>query len=265
MNQEEEQEPTNRKAFDLEIETEPDTDEIMREAVQAVEAVGSVRRDGELEDESEATGSAAQADEGVDVQAGSDTESSDTEALQLRLKEAEERAMRALADYENFRRRVERERVEYARYAAENALLEFLPVLDNLNRALEAEGDATDLKQGVEMIQRQTVELLGRLNVVAVPSVGERFDPSVHEAVAKAEDSEVDQPTVAEEYQSGYLLHDRLLRPSMVRVALPIERESRAAEAARAEPAETGAETEEANDAGRGDSAGGAEESERES
>ena len=229
MNEKEEKESPSRSAFDLEIETEPDTAEIMREAVQAVEAVGSVRRDSEIDESGEVGTDAAEGEADSDAQSDAETntnESDGQEALKLRLAEAEERAMRALADYENFRRRVDRERVEYARYAAENALSEFLPVLDNLDRALGAEGDASDLKQGVEMIQRQTVELLGRLNVVAVPSVGERFDPSVHEAVAKAEDSDVDHPTVAEEYQTGYLLHDRLLRPSMVRVALPPEEPS---------------------------------------
>lgn len=230
----------NESAFDLEIEDEPDTDEIMREAMEAVKSHKD--EDGENLDpvgdaaEDPVDGENAEAHVEVldgDEDGGADTSSSEGSAvsdgskevpLKVQLEEAQERKIRALADYENFRRRVDRERRDFARYAAEKALTEFLPILDNLSRALESKGDVDDLKSGVEMIQSQVVEVMTRLHVLAVPSVGERFDPSVHEAVAKEEDCDVEQPTILEEYQTGYTLHDRLLRPSMVRVAMPRDR-----------------------------------------
>ncbi len=221
----EKRDPDNQEdqlAYDLEIETEPDTDEIMREAVEAVESHlrddsgGPIRGS---ETDARAERSIAVADE--------DDEAPRTDmplgGLELKLRDADERAMRALADYENFRRRVDRERLDYARYAAERALSEFLPVVDNLGRALEAGGDPADLRKGVEMIYRQMEEVLHRLHVTPVASVGEGFDPSVHEAVSKQESEDFAHPTVMEEYQRGYLLHDRLLRPAMVRVGVPTD------------------------------------------
>lgn len=188
--------------YALEIEQEADTDEIMREAVEAVEA----QRQAPSEDDEEGA-----------------LDDSEIDTLRFELQQAEDRAVRALADYENFRRRVQREREDTLRYAGETAVSEFLPVVDNLARALEAEGSFDDFKQGVEMIHRQMKDVLTRLDVVQVPAVGERFDPSVHEAVSKEERADVDHPTVLEEYQVGFRLHDRLLRPAMVRVAIPLD------------------------------------------
>ena len=185
--------------YDLDIEQEADTDEIMREAVEAVEAQGREPDEGEMPADS------------------------DAETLRFELQQAEERAVRALADYENFRRRVQREREDTLRYAAETAVTEFLPVVDNLARALEAGGGLDDFRQGVEMIHRQMKDVLNRLDVSEVPAVGERFDPSVHEAVSKEERADIEHPTVLEQYQVGFRLHERLLRPAMVRVAVPVE------------------------------------------
>ena len=102
-------------------------------------------------------------------------------------------------------------------------MTEFLPVVDNLARALEAGGGLDDFRRGVEMIHRQMKEILTRLDVTEVPAVGERFDPSVHEAVSKEERADIEHPTVMEAYQVGFRLHERLLRPAMVRVAVPAE------------------------------------------
>ncbi|MCB1033201.1 MAG: nucleotide exchange factor GrpE, partial [Acidobacteria bacterium] len=97
----------------------------------------------------------------------------------------------------------------------------FLPVIDNLERALAAGGSAEDLKVGVELILKQMRDLLQRFQVKVVAAVGERFDPAVHEAVLQEVDPEVTEPKVQEELQKGYILHDRLLRPAMVKVAMP--------------------------------------------
>jgi molecular chaperone GrpE len=199
--------PKTGDVYEIEIDDEvADADAAMREAVQAVEA----RERGE-EPESDP------ADLGEGAASGADP----AEEMQRELEDLRERSIRTLADYENFRRRVERERSDHRRYAAAEALTGFLTVVDNLERALRAEASAEDLRRGVEMIHRQMLELLERFGASPVGALGERFDPSMHEAVARVEDESVSIPTVLEEYQRGYRMHDRLLRPAMVRVGVP--------------------------------------------
>jgi molecular chaperone GrpE len=132
-----------------------------------------------------------------------------------------EKYLRALADFDNYRKRVERERGETSRAALQDPLREFLKVMDNLDRALRAGGSHEDLRSGLEMILRQTGDLLRRYGVEEFEAVGEPFDPARHEAVVRVEDLGVDEQTVSEEYQKGYTYHGRLLRPAMVKVAVP--------------------------------------------
>jgi molecular chaperone GrpE len=134
---------------------------------------------------------------------------------------------RRSADFDNFRKRTERERSEtYSRALAE-VVRRLLPVLDNLQRALDAERvfgvkeseEFRHFLQGVELINRQLGGVLESLGVEAVPTVGELFDPHVHEAVATEETAEVEPDTITQEMQRGYRLGDKLLRPAMVKVA----------------------------------------------
>jgi len=141
--------------------------------------------------------------------------------LQVRLARAEDRNLRLLADFDNFRKRADRERQESARHALADVMRELLPVVDNLERALASSGGTEELRKGVEMIVRQFLEVLRRFDVEPVPAVGRTFDPKIHEAVQSTESTDVEHPTVAEEYQRGYLLRGRLIRPALVRVALP--------------------------------------------
>ncbi len=145
----------------------------------------------------------------------------EVERLQTEIATLRDHSLRTLADFDNFRKRVERERGEERKYAAVELLREVLGIVDNLERALSAEGNLDDLKQGVEMIRRQMNDLLERSGVTRVEAVEQEFDPSVHEAVSRVEDPDVEHPTVIEEFQPGYIVHDRLLRPSIVRVAVP--------------------------------------------
>ena len=197
------------REYDLEeMETE-DLDDAMREALEAVERsqehLAEAATDGEPEaDEDDADGSA-----------------SDLNELEAELAELRDRSVRTLADFDNYRKRVARERSEERRYAAADLAHDILAVVDNLERALESEGSAEDLKQGVAMIQRQLETVLGRHGVARVAALGEPFDPAVHEAVMRVEDAEVADPVVSGELQSGYKLHERLLRPAMVKVAVP--------------------------------------------
>jgi molecular chaperone GrpE len=191
-------------ALDLDEQT-TDIEAAMRDAVAAVEGVESGAR-GEAPS---AAGTAGAADDPAKLR---------QEATDLR-----DRLTRTLADFDNFRKRAERDRQEQKRYALFDPLREFLTVTDNLDLALSAQGPAEDLKRGVEMIHRQMIELLRRFGVTEVSAVGQAFDPTVHEAVAREESAEVKSPTVAAELRRGYKLHDRLLRPAMVKVAVPAE------------------------------------------
>ena len=150
-------------------------------------------------------------------------ESDDGRRLRAELEETSDRYLRLRADFENYRKRVDRESEESARRALAEPIRELLPVVDNLERALAAVGDPDELRGGVELTLRQTTDVLRRFGLVEIPALGRPFDPQLHEAVARAEEPGVDVPTVVAEYQRGYWLNDRLLRPAMVRVAVPAE------------------------------------------
>jgi len=153
----------------------------------------------------------------------------ETANLEQRLAEAERQAeeinekyLRALADLENFRRRARQERAEAVRTGESAILLEVLPVLDNFKRAMEAAEGATDvdaLVKGIKMIHDQLVEALARKGVRPIHAEGEPFDPAYHDAVGKIETADRPEGTVAVEIQKGYMLGDRVLRPSRVMVA----------------------------------------------
>ena len=198
-------------AIDLDGQTD-DLDAAMREAVAAVEGVEEEHRTGS------AAATAATATTTAD-------ENSDEEVAKLRREIADlrDRSMRTLADFDNFRKRSERERQDSRRYALMEPLPGFLEIMDNLGLALSASGSADDLKKGVEMIHRQMQELLRRLGVKELEALNQPFDPAIHEAVAREEDPTVKRPTVTGELRRGYMLHDRLLRPAMVKVTVPTE------------------------------------------
>jgi molecular chaperone GrpE len=179
----------------LEIETDDDDlEETMRQALEAVE----------------------------EVERSGDT-SADVERLEREIADLRDRSIRTLADFDNFRKRAERERADLRRYAVMEPMRELLEVVDNLERAAVAGGSADDLKQGVEMTLRQLQEVLRRHGVGAFDSLAQPFDPALHEAVSRQLSEAVSEPTVAEELQKGYRLHDRLLRPARVVVAVPVE------------------------------------------
>jgi molecular chaperone GrpE len=143
------------------------------------------------------------------------------EDLERALASERERALRALADLENYRKRIQRERQDEHRFRALEPMRELLTVIDNLERALAAPGSVEDLKQGVELILKQMTTMLDNHGVERVEALGREFDPSLHEAVSRDEDADVPRPTVSEELQAGYTMHGRLLRPAVVKVTMP--------------------------------------------
>ena len=143
------------------------------------------------------------------------------EQLREELSATRDRLLRALADLDNQRKRMERERQHLRTSYVSAPLREFLGVVDNLDRALEAEASEDDFRAGVEMIRRQMTDLLRRFDVEPVESLSAAFDPNLHEAVAREESPDIDQPTVVQELRKGYTMGSTLLRAAMVRVAMP--------------------------------------------
>ena len=138
----------------------------------------------------------------------------------------EERALRTMAEFDNARKRAQREREEYLRFANESLIRDLLPVLDNLDRALtagKAGSTAAAVTAGVELILREFVRALEKYGVAPFTSVGERFDPERHEAIARVPSRDHEEMTVVSETQRGYLSHGRVLRPAMVAVAMAPE------------------------------------------
>jgi molecular chaperone GrpE len=129
-----------------------------------------------------------------------------------------DRLARLQAEFENARKRAERERVEYRDYATGNVVEQFLPVVDNFELALKSNGTAEQLRHGVELIVKQMEEVLRQLQVNPIPTVGEAFDPRIHEALGSVEREDLPDQHVAEEVRRGYKLRERLLRPALVRV-----------------------------------------------
>lgn len=130
-----------------------------------------------------------------------------------------DRVARAQAEFENARKRTEREKQEYRDFAVGNVVEQFLPVLDNFELALKATGSTEQLQSGVELIVKQMEEILRQLQVSPIASVGVEFDPRHHEALGTVERKDLPDQQVAEEVRRGYKLRERLLRPALVRVA----------------------------------------------
>ena len=138
------------------------------------------------------------------------------------LKSRNDQLMRVAADFENYKRRQEREKEEMAKYAGQQVVANLLTVLDNFERALQAQTHAQDpasFIEGVRMIQKQLAEVLSKANVSIVDAVGQPFNPEFHEAIASEVNDEVEDETVLEEFQKGYIMHGRLIRPAIVKVS----------------------------------------------
>ena len=147
------------------------------------------------------------------------------EAFTAKSQEADrlqERLLRLHAEFENYRKRMAREKAEFLKFANEGLILQFLPVLDNLERAItsaRAEVGSTPLIEGIEMTARLFRSTLEKVGVKPVEAVGRPFDPGFHQAVAQVESSQDEANLVVEEIQKGYVLEGRVLRPAMVKVS----------------------------------------------
>lgn len=154
------------------------------------------------------------------------TEATGTSAIEAELQRIKaerdsllDRLARAQAEFENSRRRAQKEQQDFRDFAAADAIKTLLPALDSFERALQAKSDGRDFRNGVELIYKQLQDALAKVGVKPVAAKGEQFDPHVHEAIEMVETSEAPDHEVVEELQRGYKLKDRLLRPAMVKVA----------------------------------------------
>jgi molecular chaperone GrpE len=144
--------------------------------------------------------------------------------LKKEMDQLKDQYLRKLAEGENLRKRLEREKSDYLKFALSDILLEFLGILDNFERALQASGtdaDGKTFREGVDLIYRMSLNLLHKRGVRPIEIKDAKFDPALHHAMQMEESDEVQETRVTEELQKGYMLHDRLLRPSLVKVIVP--------------------------------------------
>jgi molecular chaperone GrpE len=165
----------------------------------------------ETEEKSELTGPAEVTPAEVEV-----------EELRRQVADKQDRLLRALAEVDNVKRRTQREREDYVRYANEGLVRDLLPILDNFDRALEAARatqEAAKVVEGIALIQRELLKVLERVGVTRYSAMGERFDPNRHEATGRVVSANQPPDTVVAELGAGYMLNGRVLRPAQVLVA----------------------------------------------
>jgi len=151
---------------------------------------------------------------------GAATLQKEIEELKQEKEAAQERMLRIQAEFDNFKKRTQKERQNERKYKSQDLVNELLPVLDNFERALEVEvvEEAKSIVEGISMVYRQFKDALESENVEVIQTVGEEFDPNLHHAVMQVEEEESESNIVLEELQKGYILNDRVIRPAMVKV-----------------------------------------------
>ncbi|MFD7521119.1 nucleotide exchange factor GrpE [Paenibacillus chitinolyticus] len=148
-----------------------------------------------------------------------------TELDELRkaAEDSQQRLLRAQADFDNFRRRTRQEKEEFAKYASLKLIEQMLPVIDNFDRALVSSRETQDfeaLTKGIEMVYRQLEQVMTQEGLTPIEAVGQPFNPEFHQAIMQVESDEHEEGIVVEEVQKGYMLKDKVIRPSMVKVSM---------------------------------------------
>ena len=143
-------------------------------------------------------------------------------------RELNDKYMRLYAEFENYRKRVVKEKEEIQKFGTESLLYDLLTVIDTLELALVHANDddsSNGLKQGIEMTLKEFNKVLGKFGLEHIDAMGKRFDPALHEAMSHVEREDMDEGIVIEEFRKGYVFHDKLLRPSLVSVSKAVEEE----------------------------------------
>jgi molecular chaperone GrpE len=162
-------------------------------------------------------------DEMKNIKAKLKKKENEIKALEKELSTLRDEYLRQVAEGENQRKRLEREKMEFYQYALAELFKDVLNIKDNFERALASgkQDKGKDFRHGVEMIYKQLADLLTKQGVLPIEVEGKAFDPNFHQAFATEESEDVDKIEVIEEFQKGYILHDRLLRPALVKVRVP--------------------------------------------
>lgn len=180
---------------------------------------GAVAEDRGSASDTGAEPAAARVNSGVPESAAEPANRAEFDKLKAERDQLVDRLARLQAEFENARKRAERERVEFRDYATGSVVEQFLPVLDNFELALKSTASAAQLRHGVELIVKQMEEILVKMQVSPIATVGEAFDPRMHEALGSVDRDDLPDQHVAEEIRRGYKVRERLLRPALVRVA----------------------------------------------
>ncbi len=148
------------------------------------------------------------------------------ESMTKECQENYDRLLRVSAEFENYKKRSAREMAEVQKYANQSLVRDLLPIIDNLEMAIKSAAESTGntdgcLLDGVELTYKEILKVFEKNNIEQIAAIGKPFDPNFHEAVMREESDEYPENTVANELQKGYLMHDRLIRPAMVVVAMP--------------------------------------------
>ena len=144
---------------------------------------------------------------------------SETDKLKAELAEKDDRILRQQAEFQNFRRRTQKEKEELGNVIRQDVLKALLPIVDNFERALASEAsDAENLKKGVEMVYGQMMQALKDKGLKVIETEGQKFDPNFHEAVMRVQNPDLEDDTIAAELQRGYMVGETVIRPSMVQV-----------------------------------------------
>lgn len=142
------------------------------------------------------------------------------DGLKTERDELKELLLRRQAEFDNFRKRNEKERSEFAQYAGMELVRDLLPIVDDFDRAMKVEGGSADYTKGIEMIYTRMLDALKKVGLEPIEAEGKEFDPHLHQAVERVETKDAPEGTILGEFQRGYNFKGKLLRPSMVRVAV---------------------------------------------
>ena len=203
----------NNQELEKELEeTVEATEEVVEEAVEAEETVEEVTEEIETEE----------SEESADKKGFFGKKKDKKDKKDLRIEELEDKVKRQLAEFENFRNRTEKEKSRMYEFGARDVIEKMLPVVDNFERGLAAipeEEKGGPVASGMEMIYKQMMTTLEGLSVTPIDALNKPFDPNFHNAVMHVEDEEIEESTVVEEFQKGYIYKEHVIRYSMVKVA----------------------------------------------
>ncbi|TCJ04303.1 nucleotide exchange factor GrpE [Cytobacillus praedii] len=188
---------------------------------EAIEETEAVETNENAAEAVETKTESSEGNEEISIEDQLKAEQEKTAELEAKLEEAENRYFRLQADFENSRRRARLDLEASEKYRAQSLITNLLPAIDNFERALQMEADSEQAKsilQGMEMVYRSLLEALKNEGAEPIEAVGKEFDPHVHQAVMQVEVEGFDSNHVVEEFQKGYILKDRVIRPSMVKV-----------------------------------------------